>query len=234
MKRKASASPRATSAVFANASAALAPLRARWNALSPRERYLSSLAASAVGILLVWAIFLAPALRTLQKVQAQRLELDARLQQMLALQAEARQLAAQPRIGRDAAVRALQESVTALGSGAQLQVSGERAVLTLKGVPAVSVATWLGAARTNARVAPVEVRLVRSPARASAGGNSASARPAMPAMNPQFNPQGDGPGQPPSAPPQAAMAAPATPAARAPANDDVRWDGTLVLALPAP
>ncbi|QHI98302.1 type II secretion system protein M [Xylophilus rhododendri] len=190
---------------------AMAPWRARWEAMSPRERYLSTLAASAVAILLVWAIALAPALRSLQKVQVQRQQLDAQLQQMLALQAEARQLAAQPRIGREAALRALQESVTALGSGAQMQVSGERAVINLRAIPAASVASWLGQARTNARVAPVEMRLVRSPARAAAPAAAAapSARPGVP---------------PTAAPPAAA---------RTPTNDDIRWDGTIVLALPA-
>lgn len=200
----------ATPSFMANASAALAPLRYRWAAMSPRERYLSTLAASAVGILLVWAIALAPALRTLQKVQTQRVELDAQMQQMLALQAEARQLAALPHIGRDAAVRALQESVTALGNGAQMTVSGERAVVTLHGVPAGSVASWLGQARTNARVAPVEARLVRSPARTVA-----------PAANAGFP-------RPPGLPP-VPLAAPVA----APGNDDIRWDGTFVLVLPS-
>jgi len=193
--------------------ATAAPLLARWRALSARERYLSSLAASAVGVLLVWAVALAPALSTLEKVRKQRVLLDGQTQQMLALQAEARQLAAQPRISREVALKALQESVAGLGAGAQMQVSGERAVITLRGVTAVAVASWMGQARTNARAAPVEARLVRSPARTN--------------PSPAAGQAGNGP----------AGAVPGMPAAPVPArprsNDDIRWDGTLVVALPA-
>ncbi|MCZ2497276.1 type II secretion system protein M [Xylophilus sp. Kf1] len=225
--------PSATSSVSARAGAALAPLRARWALMSPRERYLSSLAASAVGILLVWAIALAPALKSLQKSQAQRLVLDSQLQQMMALQTEARQLAAQPRLGREAGLRALRESVAALGAGAQMQTSGERAVVTLQAVPAVAVANWLGQARTDARAIPVEVRLVRSPARASANASgSASAASLAGRGTPPARP-----GQPGAGPsdllPNTAPAAPAVTATPAVAND-ARWDGTVVLVLPAP
>lgn len=222
--------PAAPSSLTGRADAALAPLRARWALMSPRERYLSTLAASAVAILLVWAIALAPALKSLQKSQAQRLVLDGQVQQMLALQTEARQLAAQPKIGRDASLRALRESVAALGTGAQMQTSGERAVVTLQAVPAATVANWLGQARADARAVPVEVRLVRSPVRApptSIGRGTPPARPGIPSS----------PGAP-----GAAMApgsaefmqnTPPTAASTAPVVNDARWDGTVVLALPA-
>ena len=216
--------PAAKKSRAGNLATALVPLRARWQALSARERYLSTLATSAVGLLLVWAVALAPALRTLQKVQTQRVALDAQMQQMLALQAEARQLEALPRISREVAVKALQEAVAALGSGAQMQVSGERAVVTLRGVPAVSLAAWIGQVRTNARVAPVEARLVRSAARAAAPAANAPVGQAF----------GQQAGAPPGTPPmQMPMSAPAPAPARPRTNDDIRWDGTLVVALPA-
>lgn len=222
--------PTATQPLSARASAALAPLRARWALMSPRERYLSTLAASAVAILLVWAIALAPALKSLQKSQAQRLVLDGQLQQMLALQAEARQLAAQPKIGREAALRALRESVAALGAGAQMQSSGERAIVTLQGVPAATVAAWLGQARTDARAIPVEMRLVRSPVRttaaaATAGRGTPPQRPAvqLPAGMPI----------PPGSPELMQNTPPAATATAAPVANDARWDGTVVLVLPA-
>ena len=229
--------PTATSPLTARAEAALAPLRARWALMSPRERYLSTLAASAVGILLVWAVALAPALKSLQKSEAQRLVLDSQMQQMLALQAEARQLAAQPKIGRDAALRALRESVAALGSGAQMQSSGERAIVTLQGVPAATVAAWLGQARTDARAIPVEVRLVRSPVRAAGaatGASTANASRGTPPQRPAVQLPAGMPVPPGSSevmqntPPAAATAATAGPAA-----NDARWDGTVVLVLPA-
>lgn len=214
--------PPATSTLTGRADAALAPLRARWALLSPRERYLSSLAASAVALLLVWAVALAPALKSLQKSQAQRLVLDSQMQQMLALQAEARQLAAQPKIGREAALKALRESVAALGSGAQMQTSGERAIVTLQAVPAATVANWLGQARADARAVPVEVRLVRSPVRTPATATAAGrgTPPARPGAATQ-------PGMP-ETPAAAAAAAPAPAVV-----NDARWDGTVVLVLPA-
>ena len=235
--------------VFRNAVTALAPLRARWQALSPRERYLSTLAASAVGLLLVWAVALAPALRSLQKASTQRIVLDGQLQRMLALQAEAQLLAAQPRIGREVALKALQESVTGLGSGAQLQVSGERAVITLRGVPAAAVATWLGQARANARAIPVEARLVRSPVRSTPPAGlpgAAGAIPAVPANPGNFGAPGYGAalgatgiGANTAVAPNAgsgALAGVGRSASADPApapGTDIRWDGTLVVALPA-
>lgn len=214
--------------------AAIAPLKVRWQALSPRERHLSTLALSAVGILLVWAIFLAPALSALQKVQVRRLALDAQTQQMLMLKAEAQLLASQPKIGRDAAVRALQESVTAMGDHAQMQVSGERAVVTLRAAPVASVAAWLGQARTNARVAPVEMRLVRTPVRVApaapraaptSGNNPAAIAASVAAAAAAAAAAGN-------MPPSGQAAAPAA-ESRPLTNDDIRWDGTMVLVLPA-
>jgi len=49
-------------------------------------------------------------------------------------------------------------------------VSGERATITLKGVSANSLATWLAQARTNARALPAEARLARSPASTASSG----------------------------------------------------------------
>jgi general secretion pathway protein M len=219
--------PAATSSLTVRADAALAPLRSRWALMSPRERYLSTLAASAVAILLVWAIALAPALKSLQKSQAQRLVLDGQLQQMLALQAEARQLAAQPKIGRDASLRALRESVAALGTGAQMQTSGERAIVTLQAVPAATVANWLGQARTDARAVPLEARLVRSPVRTPAATGSRGTPPPRPAVQlPAGMPV------PPTSPELMQNTPPAA-ATAAPVVNDARWDGTVVLALPA-
>ena len=217
---------------FDRAHAALAPLRARWATLSPRERYFSTLAIFAVAILLVWAVALAPALASLQKVQARRVVLDGQLQQVLALQAEARQLAAQPKIGREASLRALRESVTALGSGAQLQTAGERAIVNLKGVPAANLAAWLGQARTNARAVPFEMRLVRSQVRAPAATAGSTAN-----RNTPYRPGQPSPGTPgvtPAGPglADAAQNAP-MPASTTTAPADVRWDGSVVLILPA-
>lgn len=217
--------------------ATTAPLLARWQALSARERYLSSLAASAVGLLLVWAIALAPALRTLAGAETRRNTLDAQQQRLLVLQAEARRLQAEPRANPDDALRALQASVAQLGAGAQLSASGDRAILTLRGTPPDRLAAWLAQARANARVLPVEARLTRSPPRtaASAGatggaavaaGGVAGARLPIPVAA-QAGPTPDF-SQNMAFPSVSSAAVPVTAAA----DTDVRWDGTLVLALP--
>lgn len=167
-------------------------LHARWQALAPREQSLLLAASAVVAVALLWWLALAPALHTLRSAPARHASLDAQLQQMQALQAEALQLQAQPRANADDAQRALQASVsTTLGASARLVLSGDRATLTLKGTPADALAGWLAQARGNARAVPQEVRLVRSPAPESRAAATASA---------------------------------GTPA--------VRWDGSIVLALP--
>lgn len=165
-----------------------AALQAAWQRLAPREQALVRAAAALVGLALLWWLLLAPALHTLRSAPAQHARLDAELQHMQALQAQAQQLQAQPRAAPQDAARALQASVAqALGPGARLTLAGERASLALKGVGADALAAWLVQARSNAHAVPMEAHLTRSPA-------------------------------------------PAAGAAAGP----VRWDGTLVLTLPAP
>lgn len=90
-------------------------LEARWQAwwpeLAPREQRLIAGAAAVIALALLWWIALAPALRTLSAAPAEHARLDAQLQQMQALQAQARALQSQPRANRDDAVRALESSV---------------------------------------------------------------------------------------------------------------------------
>lgn len=154
------------------------PLRAHWQALAPREQNLLRAAAVLVAAALLWWLALAPALSTLRTAPARHASLDAQLQRMLALQAQAQQLKDAPRADPDSAVRALQSSVTEhLGPNARLAVAGERATLTLQGTPANALATWLVQARSNAHSVPQEVHLVRSPAAAPGRpGDATSAR----------------------------------------------------------
>jgi len=183
-------------------------LEARWQAwwpeLAPREQRLIGGAAALVALALLWWIALAPALRTLAAAPAEHTRLDTQLQQMQALQAQARTLQSQPRASRDDAVRALESSVRQnFGADAQLQpaAGGDAVGLSVRGAPAAALGGWLAQARSNARAIPREVHLTRSPAAAtpapaSARGSAASA---------------DGGGAAPT----------------------VRWDGTLVMGLPA-
>lgn len=144
--------------------AALAPLRQRWQALPPREKTLAAVAAGLVVGALAWWLLVRPALGTLRSAPAQHQALDAQLQQMRALQAEAQAMRALPRQNPDDARRALEASVQALGPGARLAFSGDQATLTLAGVSADALASWLHQSRTDARVLPGQARLVRNAA----------------------------------------------------------------------
>ena len=173
-------------------SSSASALQARWQALAPREQSLVLVAGTLVALALLWWLALAPALQTLRSAPARHASLDAQLQHMQALQAEALQLQAQPRANADEAQRALQASVTStLGSSARLTLQGDRATLTLKGTPADALSRWLAQVRGNARAAPQDMRLVRSQPPESRSGTPASA-----------------------------------------AAPGVRWDGSIVLALP--
>ncbi len=173
----------------------LSALGARWQALAPREQRLLLAASALVLLALLWWLALAPALQTLRTAGPRHSALDAQLQHMQSLQAEALQLQAQPRIRPDDAQRALQSSVAeTLGATARLSLNGDRATLTLQGAPADALAAWLAQARSNARAVPLETHLTRS----APGGARAAAAPAT----------------------------------RPPAPAAVRWDGSIVLALP--
>ena len=143
---------------------------AHWSALAPRERNLALGAAAVVAAALLWWVGVGPAFGTLRSAQAQQQSLEAQLQRMKSLQAEAQALQSQPRLGHDDAVRALEASVRErLGAGAQLSVTGERASVTLRGTPADVLAAWLTQARINARAVPAEAHLTRSPGAPAAG-----------------------------------------------------------------
>lgn len=144
--------------------ATLAPLRNRWATLDSRERTLVIIAASVVGVALLWWIGVAPALKTLRQADAQQRALAAQVQKMQSLQAQAQAIQSQPKISRDDAMRALEASVKGLGPTAQLNVAGDRATVTLRNTAADALARWLSQARVNARAIPSEARLIRSAA----------------------------------------------------------------------
>ena len=180
-----------------------AQLQARWDALAGRERLLVLLAATLVGLAALWWLALAPALATLRAAEVQHRLLDAQLQQMRGLQAQATALQAQPRLGGDDAQRTLDALLRQkLGASAQMSVAGDRASVTLKGASADALAQWLTQARINARAVPSEVRLVRSTVQSTLSTVQSTLST-------------------PSAPGPAAGAA------------NALWDGTLVLNLPA-
>ncbi len=144
-------------------SSALEPLGTQWSRIAPREKKLIGLAAGLLLAALLWLLILAPALATLRSAEAQNTALDAQLQRMQALKDEAQALQKQPPLGFDDALRALTSATRqSLGASAQLNITGDRATITLKAASADALAEWLAQARVNARSVPLEARLVRA------------------------------------------------------------------------
>ena len=122
-----------------------------------------AIAATVVGLALLWWVGLAPALRTLREAPAQRAALQVQAQKMQQLKAEADALKSVPRLAQDEALRALETAMKQrLGDTGQLSVMGDRANVVLKGASAAALADWLSDVRVNARATPVEARLTRS------------------------------------------------------------------------
>ena len=136
-----------------------------WAVRTRGERMTLGTGLAVVVLALLWWVGLSPALDTLRNSEAQHRALDAQLQIMRSLAAQAASLQALPRIRADESVRALDASTTQLGATAQLLVAGDRATVTLKNVPADTLALWLAQTRNNARVLPLEARLRPNAAR---------------------------------------------------------------------
>lgn len=135
----------------------------RWQGLDPREKTLVSAALAVVVAALLWWVAVAPALNVLKTAQTQRIALDAQLQQMQNLQAQAKALQALPKIKSGDAARALEALVKQrLGATAQMSLAGSQATLTLTNVRADALAQFLGQARAQANALPSQARLRRS------------------------------------------------------------------------
>lgn len=143
-------------------SEALKPLRAWWAGLVPRERRMLALAGAVVLLGLLWALAVQPAWRTLQRAPAEIERLDAQLQAMQRLAAEAQQLRATPPVSAEQAAAALQAATARLGEQGKLALQGSgRAVLTLNNAGSGALRDWLSEARAGARAKPLEANLSR-------------------------------------------------------------------------
>jgi general secretion pathway protein M len=148
---------------------AAAELRARWAALSARERQLVTLAVAVVGLALLWMLAVQPAWQTLRSAPAAQARLDAAWQRMQREAAEAQRLRALPPVAPALAAQTLQAATARLGEAGRLSIQGERAVLTLDGADGNAIAQWLAEVRRGARARAVEARL-------EAGGDGYSGR----------------------------------------------------------
>lgn len=143
--------------------ARLAPLHAWWNRLARREQRLVLVAATLIGLALLWLVAIRPAWTTLRQAPAQLDALDVQLQAMQRLAAEARELRAAPTIPPAQSGAALQAATERLGDEARLTVQGERAVLSVTGIDGESLRSWLVEVRSGARARPIEAQLARGP-----------------------------------------------------------------------
>lgn len=139
----------------------LAPLRDFWAALALRERRLLAAAALVLLLYALWALALQPALRTTRELPSRLDRLDAELQVMRSLAAEARELRGTAPLAPGAAAAALKTATERLGERGRLVQQGERAVLTVDGASGEQLRSWLAEARSGARARPVEARLKR-------------------------------------------------------------------------
>ncbi|SIR19656.1 type II secretion system protein GspM [Pseudacidovorax sp. RU35E] len=164
--------------------ASQARLQAWWATLAPRERRLAAIAATLVAVALLWWVALAPALRTLSAAPAAHAALDAQLQQMATLQAQARALQGQPKPSREDALRGI-ESTTSRGLGPDAQVraaGGDAVAVGLRSVPADQLAEWLAQVRANARAVPREAHLTRAQTAAPASPGATANATAVPGV----------------------------------------------------
>lgn len=135
----------------------------RWATLPQRERTGVSMAAIGVGILIVWWIGIAPALRALRETPAQIDSLDIQLQSMQRMAVEARELRGAAPVPASQAAAALKSATDRLGDKGRIAVQNDRATLTLSGVTGETLRAWLTEARSGARARPIEAQLTRGP-----------------------------------------------------------------------
>jgi general secretion pathway protein M len=133
-------------------------LRIWWEQRPAREQRLLALAAAVVGLALVWGIGLAPAWKTVRAYPEQRARLDAQLQTMQTLQAQATALQGKPPLAAAASQAALQAAVARWGARASLVVLNQQATVTLKGIEADALAQFLAQVRTDARLLPQQAQ----------------------------------------------------------------------------
>ncbi|MFY7871797.1 MAG: type II secretion system protein GspM [Limnohabitans sp.] len=150
-------------------------LRQAWQARSLRERRGLMLAATVIGLALLWQLALAPALQTWREAPLRQSRLDQQRQQLLLLEQQARAMQGMPKVSREEALRWLQgPGLQALGTGATVRVQGEQVLVELQSTSPGQLSRFLQQAREQARALPLQAQLQQAP---PAPANPASAAP---------------------------------------------------------
>jgi general secretion pathway protein M len=136
--------------------------RARFAALSPRRQGGLLWAALLTALLLVLAAGVWPALSSWRASAQAHQRMAAQLHEMQGLQARARALRDTPQLTPEQALQQLQALTLALGDHAQLSSGEQRVAITLRGLPAPTLAQWLASAREQAHAVPLQAQLSRS------------------------------------------------------------------------
>lgn len=142
----------------ARLTALLAPARAAYAGLAPRERAGVLIAVVALVVLLGW-LLMRPAWRAWQEVPRQREALSIQLLQMQQLAAEAKALRGMPAVSPDQARQSLTAATERLGAKAKLTLQGDRAVVQFTGVAPEAWRAWLAEVRSGARARPTDAQL---------------------------------------------------------------------------
>lgn len=136
--------------------------KARWNALARREKTALGLMCVTVVLATTWWVLLAPALQTLDIAPERKAQLQADLQRMQAMADDLSRLksTARPLPNRVQALTALQTVTTRfLGNYATIAPQGETITVSLKGVEAPALASWLQAVRLETGLRHQDIRI---------------------------------------------------------------------------
>ena len=136
-----------------------ATLHSRWQQLAPRERLGVGALGWLLGIWLVWAVALQPALHTLHDSAQRRARLSQQLQRMQALQSQAQSLQQQTSLPPAEALQRLRQLTPTTDAGLQLSQTNGQVSVQVNAVPATALASWLAQARRQAHALPTEVHL---------------------------------------------------------------------------
>jgi general secretion pathway protein M len=133
----------------------------RWQALPAQQKQLAWVAGGALVVLLLWFVGLRPALQTLEQAPRQIEKQEAQLQSMAGMASQSRELRQVATVSPMQSAAALRGITERLGPKGQIMVSEDRATLTLNGIQAYELHSWLTEVRLAARAFPTEAELTR-------------------------------------------------------------------------